>query len=122
LVIHQCSISSSDQAESRKKEKELTELARERRRIGKQREFENLLAIVQSGRAYTFEKFSAPLSRVQKPFTLELDNCNITVTESDATIMLEESTRRAVREMHFRKKRQGNNDNDGEREPTRKRR
>jgi hypothetical protein len=83
------------QAESRKKELELAELARERRRAGEQREFEDLLAIVQSGRAYTFEDFSALLDQVRKPFTVELDNRNVTVTESDAAIRLEESAMKA---------------------------
>ena len=52
------------QAESRKKEKELAELAREKRKVDERSEFENLLTIVNSGRAYTFEEFSALLSRV----------------------------------------------------------
>jgi hypothetical protein len=64
------------------------ELARERRCFSEGREFENLLAIVQLGRAYVFEEPSTLLNQVGKPSTVELDNHNITVTASDALIML----------------------------------
>jgi hypothetical protein len=49
------------QAESRKKEKEVAVLARERQHNGEGIEFETLLANMQSARAYTFEVFSALL-------------------------------------------------------------
>jgi hypothetical protein len=47
------------------------ESARERWRIGEQREFEYILVIVQSGRAYTFEELSDLLDQVGKPFTVD---------------------------------------------------
>ena len=109
------------QAESRKKEKELAELAREKRKVDERSEFENLLTIVNSGRAYTFEEFSALLSRVRKPFTVELEDRDVTVTESDAAVMLEESAVKAIGNMLVRKKRQ-QGDNDTTQQPTSKRR
>jgi hypothetical protein len=93
------------QAESRKKEKELAELARERRKADERCEFENLLTIVNTERAYTFEEFSALLNRVRKPFTVELENGNVTMTESDAAIMLEESAVKAIGDILVTKKR-----------------
>ena len=84
-------------------------------------EFENLLTIVNSGRAYTFEEFSALLSRVRKPFTVELEDRDVTVTESDAAVMLEESAVKAIGNMLVRKKRQ-QGDNDTTQQPTSKRR
>jgi hypothetical protein len=112
------------QAESRKKEKELAELAREKRKADERSEFENILTIVNSGRAYTFEEFSALLSRVRKPFTVELENRNVIVTESNAAVMLEESAVKAIGNMLVRKKRQQGDqgDNDTTQQPTSKRR
>jgi hypothetical protein len=108
------------QAESRKKEKEVAELAREKRKADERSKFENILTIVNSGRAYAFEEFSALLSQVQKPFTVELENHKVTVTESDATVMLEESAVKAIGNMLVRKKRQQGDqgDNDTTQQPT----
>jgi hypothetical protein len=112
------------QAESRKKEKELAELAREKRKADERSEFENILTIVNSGRAHTFEEFSALLSRVRKPFTVELENRNVTVIESDAAVMSEESAVKAIGNMLVRKNwQQGDQgDNDTTQQPTSKRR
>jgi hypothetical protein len=79
---------------------------------------------VNSGRAYTFEEFSALLGRVRKPFTVKLENRNVTVTESDAAVMLEESAVKAIGNILVRKKRQQGDqgDNDTTQQPTSKRR
>jgi hypothetical protein len=108
------------QAEFRKKETELAELARKKKRDGEQREYENLLLIIRSGRAYAYEEFSGLLDRVRKPFTIKLENRDVTVTECDAAIMLEESAVKKIGDMLVRKKK-GNDDDDME-QPTRKRR
>jgi hypothetical protein len=112
------------QAELRKKETEPAELSREKGQEGEWGEYENLLAIMNSGRSYAFEEFSALLNRIQKPFNIELDNGNVTVRESDAAIMLEESAMKAIGDMLVRKtKKQGNaNDNNDMEQPTSKRR
>jgi hypothetical protein len=79
---------------------------------------------VKSGRACTFEEFSALLSRVHKPFTVELENRDVTVTESSAAVMLEESAVKAIGDMLVRKKRQGDqgDNDDTSQQPTSKRR
>jgi hypothetical protein len=78
---------------------------------------------VNSERAYTFEEFSALLDRVRKPFTMEIENRDVTVTESDSAIMLEESAVKAIGDILVTKKRQGGNDSTAQQqEPTRKRR
>ncbi len=101
------------QAESRKKEKELAELAREKK-DDERSKFENILTIVKSGRACTFEEFSALLSRVRKPFTVELENRDVTVTEGGAAVMLEESAVKAIGNMLVRKKRQQGDQGDND--------
>jgi hypothetical protein len=98
----------------RQKETELVELARDKQQEGEQGQYENLLAIMKSGRSYTFEDFS----------NIELGNRNVMVTESDAAIMLEESAMKAIGDMLVRKTtKQGyNNDNNDTEQPTSKRR
>jgi hypothetical protein len=58
---------------------------------------------MQSRRTYTFEEFSALLSQVGKPSTVELENRDVTVTERDAAVMLEESAVKAIGDMLVRK-------------------
>jgi hypothetical protein len=75
---------------------------------------------VQSERACTFEEFSALLDRVRKPFTVEVENRDVTVMESDIAIMLEEYMIKAIGDMLV-KKQQGDNDSTSpQEEPTSK--
>jgi hypothetical protein len=98
-------------------ERILEEKAREKRKENDKREFETMMKEVAVGllskKPMSFDNFSAMVTRLRAPFEVEIDNHHVSVTESDAAIMMKKSAIQAITEnVLVVKKRKADDDSD----------
>jgi hypothetical protein len=106
--------------EARAQETKLAGIARNRRKELEREEYKNIIEIFASGRTYEFPEFEMMLAKMRKPFSCNIDGRDVTVTESDAAIMMEKSALNEISEILVSTKKRNNDADDNN--TTRKRR
>jgi hypothetical protein len=83
-------------------EKSLEVQARKKRKENDRTVFEDMMKEVAAGllsrNPYNFDNFSAMVDRLRAPFEIEIDSHRVSVTESDAAIMMKQSALKAITE------------------------
>ena len=59
-------------------------------------EFENIVTIIKSDNEYRFEDFLELVDRIQKPFTCFIEGHEVSITQDDTAIMMEQSVMKEI--------------------------
>jgi len=84
------------QSEKLQKEKAIREKAMEELRIFERKEFDNIVTIIRSGNEYRFEDFLGLVDRIRKPFTCFVEGHEVSITQDDSAIMMEQSVLKEI--------------------------
>jgi len=88
-------------AEQSEREKRIHAAALDKMRELQQKEYNNLCERMQSGNEFKFEEFLEMVKQMRKPFVVEVEGHEVSLTQDDCAIMMESSAVQAITDSLF---------------------